>query len=521
MKKVVLPIVLSMFLVFTMMPTAVFGDAVVSAVGDGDSPADTSVTVKSSIPDEKIEEKVDQANGKASVTVNSDVAGIEDYEGGVNAHAYDGGSASVTVKGDASSEGGNAIFAYSYNLLPGAVDTTATVDVSGDADSKSSGVSAIASGNGATTTVEVGKNVVTKQGESAIYVDALHGGTVSIDVGGSVANKSANGNGLYLYANGEGSSINIAAQNDVIANHTGLDANSIEEGKINVLINGTLHGDVSGINYNCDDIGASVFSNTDITVWKIETGKDGKLFAVNNVVDPSPEDLATIRQHVHYIVRLEQSDGATLSATKAEGQLDPMHGFGTAKSGDRVLLKVDLKPGYKLDGAYNDNGEKVALVQDENGNYYIDVKDGGGICLSVAVSKTKHNISYNLDGGSYNGQIGTITEVYDYGTAIKLLGTPTREGYRFLYWRGSQYDAGADYTVEGDHLFTAVWEKIVPKDNDDSDDVVKTSVTNTKTASKASPATGDESGLVIWISILAVAVIALVYAFVRRREYNK
>ena len=524
MKKVVLPIVLSMFLVFTMMPTAVFGDAgaAVSAEGRGDDPQNTSVEVKSSIPAEKIEEKVDKANGKASVTVNSDVAGTDGYEAGANAYASGGGSASVTVKGDASSEGGNAISAYSRND-----NSTATVDVSGNADSKY-GVYACADGNGTMTTVDVGKNVVAKEGDSAIYVDAEDGGTVSIDVGGNVANKSANGNGLYLRAYGEGTSISTVVQNGyVAANRTGLIATDINNARIDVLVNGTLHGEETGIEYRTFDQGN--ISDVNVTVWKIETGADKSLFSKDGqaVTEDNPL-LQTIRENVHYIIKVEQTEGATLSATKGNGtsldQIDAKYGLGTATAIDgSVIYKVNLQPGYKLDGAYDAYGNKVDLLQDADGNYYVnvDVKDGGGIFLKVAVSKTKHNINFDLDGGSYDGQIGTITQVYDYGTAIKLLGTPTKAGYKFLYWRGSQYAAGADYTVAGDHTFTAVWEKLAPKDNDDSDDVVKTSVTNTKTASKASPATGDESGLVIWISIMAVAVIALVYAFVRRREYNK
>jgi hypothetical protein len=40
------------------------------------------------------------------------------------------------------------------------------------------------------------------------------------------------------------------------------------------------------------------------------------------------------------------------------------------------------------------------------------------------------------------------------------LPAPYRDGYRFVYWEGSRYNAGDKYTVNGDHLFTAIWEKI-------------------------------------------------------------
>ena len=69
-------------------------------------------------------------------------------------------------------------------------------------------------------------------------------------------------------------------------------------------------------------------------------------------------------------------------------------------------------------------------------------------------------INYDLNGGTLDGNSGTVTEVYDDGTGITLP-TPTRDGYRFAYWEGSQYNAGDLYTVIGDHSFRAIWEKII------------------------------------------------------------
>ena len=71
----------------------------------------------------------------------------------------------------------------------------------------------------------------------------------------------------------------------------------------------------------------------------------------------------------------------------------------------------------------------------------------------------KSILTFELAGGTLDGKTGTITIEVNVGDVIRLPGAPAREGYTFLYWKGSRYEAGAEYTVEGDHTFTAVWEE--------------------------------------------------------------
>ena len=71
----------------------------------------------------------------------------------------------------------------------------------------------------------------------------------------------------------------------------------------------------------------------------------------------------------------------------------------------------------------------------------------------------KGTLTFDLGGGTLDGKTGSITIEANVGDTIKLPGAPTREGYMFQYWKGSRYEAGADYKVEGDHTFTAVWEE--------------------------------------------------------------
>ena len=97
----------------------------------------------------------------------------------------------------------------------------------------------------------------------------------------------------------------------------------------------------------------------------------------------------------------------------------------------------------------------------------------------------KYDLTFDLNGGTLNGQTGKITMTYEYGAKIKLPDAPTKEGYKFLYWKGSQYEAGAEYTVDGPHDFTAVWEKV-----------------------ETSPKTGDNNQIIIWYALLGGAIIA-------------
>ncbi|MBO4411655.1 MAG: Cna B-type domain-containing protein, partial [Lachnospiraceae bacterium] len=79
-----------------------------------------------------------------------------------------------------------------------------------------------------------------------------------------------------------------------------------------------------------------------------------------------------------------------------------------------------------------------------------------------------YKITYKLNGGVYNGSEADIIEEYPEGTVISIHEAPTREGYIFLYWEGSLYQPGDEYTVVEDHVFTAQWmEEETPPDTRD------------------------------------------------------
>ena len=99
-------------------------------------------------------------------------------------------------------------------------------------------------------------------------------------------------------------------------------------------------------------------------------------------------------------------------------------------------------------------------------------------------------ITFDLAGGTLDGQSGTVTWTREYGSTITLP-KPTRDGYAFLYWKGSRYEAGDVYTVEGGHSFTAVWEETPSPDPTPTPTTDKPSPAPDRPSTKPLPQTGD------------------------------
>ena len=73
--------------------------------------------------------------------------------------------------------------------------------------------------------------------------------------------------------------------------------------------------------------------------------------------------------------------------------------------------------------------------------------------------KPVYSITYDLNGGKLNGKTGKIVVQSDEGDVITIMDAPTRKGYTFDYWKGSEYHPGDEYLVEEDHTLTAMWTK--------------------------------------------------------------
>ena len=124
----------------------------------------------------------------------------------------------------------------------------------------------------------------------------------------------------------------------------------------------------------------------------------------------------------------------------------------------------------------------------------------------------KATLTFDLGGGSIDGKTSLTIEA-DVGDVITIPKAPVRDGYTFKYWKGSEYHPGDKYTVEGDHTFTAVWEKNTDDDGGSSDN-------GGNAAKGSSPNTGDTlGGAVAALAIAAVCVLCIaVIAMFRCRQ---
>lgn len=134
----------------------------------------------------------------------------------------------------------------------------------------------------------------------------------------------------------------------------------------------------------------------------------------------------------------------------------------------------------------------------------------------------KATLTFDLAGGTLDGKTGTITIEANVGDTIKLPAAPTREGYTFKFWKGSEYAADADYVVpEGGHGFTAEWEKNADSTPSDTKPTTgSNSAGGTSSATKsASPATGDNSAmLIVALSVTAIGSLLVLAACASRRK---
>ena len=115
---------------------------------------------------------------------------------------------------------------------------------------------------------------------------------------------------------------------------------------------------------------------------------------------------------------------------------------------------------------------------------------------------TCHSITYDLNGGELDGKTGTVEISCEEGSIITLP-APVRDGYIFDYWKGSRYEAGDEYTVKGDHTFTAQW--------------VKDTGGSKKDSGKSSK-TGDETNLISLMALLFASAGTLGAVSYRRRR---
>ena len=214
------------------------------------------------------------------------------------------------------------------------------------------------------------------------------------------------------------------------------------------------------------------------TGWKDTEGKEGKTVIA---IDREGKELTFKKVQFPEVVTVT-FDSAGGSAVESQ----------TITVGGNATKPADpTRSGYTFDGWYLDS---TAF------DFSKPVEED--ITLTAHWKQvTQSTITYDLNGGTWDGKTGIVTQTVDNGTVITLP-APTRDGYTFDYWEGSRYNAGDQYTVNGDHTFKAVWK-------------------TGGGSSKKGVNTGDENTLGAWIVLLVAALAGttgMVFARKRRND---
>ena len=358
--------------------------------------------------------------GTATTTVNGDVKAEATAEEGSVAGARamtNEGTVTTTVKGNVEVAGEQAVGAFSAAYMG---DGVANIVVGGDVKATGEAVYAVEAfaGKGTATTTVGGD--VTATGEKDVngaYVSAKNGGTATIKIDGNVnanaANESGQAIGAYLFVDDDGAA-NLVVDGNVTAKGTYSDgiivSMSSGDEDTTATANVTVSGDVTGANgltiIKDKDSAANITvegalsaagedgtailvgkdvttDNLNLTVWKIEPDADGALVkqqdwdpADGHMITEITEETKAIEANIQYIIKVEPTQKNVFAGTQE-----------IAKEGEIAMVKLTVPAGYKLNGAFTDEGKSVKLQKDNSGNYYVEMPRGGGVYLSASLSE--------------------------------------------------------------------------------------------------------------------------------------
>ena len=124
---------------------------------------------------------------------------------------------------------------------------------------------------------------------------------------------------------------------------------------------------------------------------------------------------------------------------------------------DKITLTPPTKTGYTFTG-----WSGTDLVGEDNMTVTIPAGSTGDRKYTAHWEVTKYTITYDLDGGTADNP-----EEYTIESADITLNTPTRDGYTFTGWSGTELDGEANMTVTiparstGNREYTAHWKQNV------------------------------------------------------------
>ena len=286
----------------------------------------------------------------------------------------------------------------------------------------------------------------------------------------------------------------VTITGDVTSDTYGATVSASPGAKTDIIIDGTVSGKSGGLVLkNNTELGDGVT----LTVWAVDLVDNGAVFNLENNYGPeagngaagdgegSKPELTENKEaeaQLQYIIRVNAKQTDIIAAA---GDAFDYRGYKVAHENDTVTLKLNIPDGYEVVEAYSDQAQSMKLEKNDKGEYFLTVPRGGAVELSVKLNKLPDPepepdtqdtvmITYVLDNGAQYDHVRMTAGV---GEKISLQPAPEREGYTFLYWKGSdvdinspyykapdpdndfQFRPGASYTAKKDYNFVAVWKK--------------------------------------------------------------
>ena len=477
--------------------------------------------------DTGVEATANLANAETSVSVE---VGVNAGETGIDASADNSGKTTVTV-GDniiTDSESGAAVKADAMR------NSTTDIDVNGVVMSEGDGLD-LHAGDGFASFILNDESTVTAHIAESIYaagnaiiasVDHRNAGIdvyVEDTVSGGKAPIAVDAESGHTEDNFKLTTWQIIPNDDgvIAVNMNGGDQNEEVEKNINYIIKteqplvGAVLKAMNAIGEALETShGQDVALEGEKVLLKVDLEEGYRIVKAYNGLDEKTELLQDENGDYYVIV---PKGGAVYLSAEVSNEYTVIF----ANDDDTVLQETEMEYGStpSYDG---ETPEKESTAQYD---YFfvgwapeIDTVTGDITYKAVYEPITRsYDITFNLDGGKLNGQTGFIIENYEYGTVINLPKAPEKDGYRFLYWKGSEFAPGDEYTVEGAHTFTAVYEKI-------KDEKTVTPVADNKTPKAAAAitapakeaaadnivATGDTSSMLTNMLLIIALVVMIV-----------
>ena len=185
---------------------------------------------------------------------------------------------------------------------------------------------------------------------------------VMLNVQGGIYAYGEDATALKIETQGE-SGVSVVSGDDVYGEKTGISVTvDGAPDSIDILVNGTVSGEDTAVRLS----GEGAEDAVNLTVWAVEgpiVGEDGA-------------DAEAFTQRIQYIIKIGlNADDGTVVLDGTTNYED----FDVATAGTTVTVLPTLAEGCTLLGVSNDGS---ALAQNEDGNYFIEVPQGGGVYLT-------------------------------------------------------------------------------------------------------------------------------------------